>query len=139
MSIQNKNYGKNINLMENLSGQLMSTLVEEAACFGSMKEYAKSFVKEYNCGYQDINRFMRTLRTFAINIHGKEWFRKHFNRGEIYLRKAAKYLGVLPHDVTAHISNNDIDLSVLSRAISPDDYIKTYNFFYTRCARLKKN
>lgn len=131
----NKNYGKNINLMEKLSGKLMDTLIEEAVCFGSLKEYSRAFVSQYKCGYKHVSSFMTTLRLFAVNAHGKEWYKKNFNRGEQCLQETAKYLGVEPKRVIEHISKNKIDLISLSKILYPDDYVKVYNFFYTRCAR----
>lgn len=137
MSYKNKNYGKNINMMEKLSGKLMSELIEEAVCFGSIKDYAKAFVRVYNRAYRDIDRVMRTLREFAISTRGREWYKKNFDRGEKYLQKAAKCLGVPSHLVIEHIVTKEIDIVSLSHLLGFDNYIKAYNFFYTRCSRYK--
>jgi hypothetical protein len=132
---RNINYGKNINLMERLSDRHMSDLLEEAACFGSLKEYARDFVRIYNRGYRDVERFMTTLRVFAIKTRGRNWYRENFNIGERYLQVAAKWLGVSSYRVVEHIIENNIDISSLSHVVFSDDYIKAYNFFYTRCLR----
>ena len=138
MNGPNKNYGKNINFMERSSGKLISSLLDEAVCFGSLKIYAQDFVKIYRRGYRDVERIMTTLRIFAINTNGKEWYKKHFDRGEKYLSKAARYLGVPTYRVVAHIVEKDIDIKALSRAIFPKDYVKAYNFFYIRRSRFEK-
>lgn len=135
MGSKNKNYGKNINLMERLSDRLMNDLLEEAVCFGSLKEYARRFVLQYNRGYRDVERIMTTLRIFAIKTKGKDWYRNHFNVGERYLQVAAKWLGVSSFRVIEHIVEKKIDIASLSHAVFSDDYLKAYSFFYTRCLR----